>query len=255
VRKSDSNSTDRSLAEGDASLAIGPVALRPPGLNDIEVGVYQRLLDAISERRLAPGLKLNEEELAGIFAVSRERIRRILLVLSQYGIVRLEPNRGASVANPSGVEQRDVFEARRVLERHIIGSLIELDKLQRSFMANELRLHLEKERDAIAKRDRNQQIRLSGEFHLKLAAYAGNQQVLRMLQELVARMSLAMAAHAPAEALSCSISEHAALLDSIEAGEVEVAQKILDGHLRHIEHNLAESMANTSVLHQAFGTH
>ncbi|HEU4475111.1 MAG TPA: GntR family transcriptional regulator, partial [Methyloceanibacter sp.] len=66
-----------------------------------EEAIYERILAAIFEHRLPPGTKLGEDRLASIFAVSRARIRRVLPRLAHEGVVRLEPNRGAFVAQPS----------------------------------------------------------------------------------------------------------------------------------------------------------
>ena len=57
--------------------------------------IYDRVYDAISERRLAPGTKLNEERLAQAFQASRTRIREVLMRLSQEFVIELLPNRGA----------------------------------------------------------------------------------------------------------------------------------------------------------------
>lgn len=226
--------------------------LRPAGLNDVEVGVFRQLLEAISERRLAPGVKLTEDELSEIFSVSRERIRRVLLVLSQHGIIVLEPHRGASVACPTSAERRDAFEARQVLEQQVVARLAFLPDARRAAIALELRDHLARERKAIETDDRHLQIRLSGDFHLKLAAYAGNVEILRILQELQAKLSLALAAHAYAHKLDCSIVEHEALVDAIESGDAGKAAALLGNHLGHLQDDMEDSIGNVSPLKRAF---
>ena len=67
----------------------------------IEEGIYERLVAAIFEHRLAPGMKLGEEGLAAVFGVSRARIRAVLPRLAHEGLVTLEPNRGAFVTQPT----------------------------------------------------------------------------------------------------------------------------------------------------------
>jgi len=109
-----------------AEPALVGLELRPAGLSEIEQETFRKLVDAIAERRLLPGVRLVEDDLAGIFGVSRERIRRILLVLSQHDIVRLEPNRGAFVARPTYQECRDAFEARQLIECHVVHTLTAL---------------------------------------------------------------------------------------------------------------------------------
>src|SRR5436189_31504 len=81
--------------------------------------VYDRIHRAILEQRLPPGTKLGEESLSSLFAVSRARVRRILLRLAHDKSVELRPNRGAYVAQPSAQDAREVFTARRIVEAHI----------------------------------------------------------------------------------------------------------------------------------------
>jgi len=227
------------------------IALRPAGLNDVEIVVFTKLLEAVAERRLVPGLRLVEDELAEVFKVSRERIRRILLVLSQHGIVRLEPNKGAYVARPNAIERRDGFEARQLIERHLLERLCALNPARRKMIVSELRKHIEAEHDAIANNQRALQIRLSGEFHLKIANCVGNAELLRMLQDLLVRTSLSLAAHAHHQDLSCSMNEHTVLLDAVEVGDKDRALELLSAHLSHIADDMAENIAMGSDLHRA----
>jgi DNA-binding GntR family transcriptional regulator len=224
----------KAVASDEPPELVG-LELRPAGLTVVEQAAFRKLMDAIAERRLLPGVKLVEEDLAGIFGVSRERIRRILLVLSQHDIVRLEPNRGAFVARPTFAECRDAFEGRRLIERHVVRTLAALGPARRRMIVSHLRRHTAEEDAAIALGDRLAEVRLSGEFHLKLAAFAGNARLLRMLQDIIPQMSLALAAHTHAQDLDCSIGEHGGLLDAIAAGDGETADRLLTHHLEHME--------------------
>ena len=228
------------------------LGLKPAGLTTVEQAAFQKLVSAIAERRLLPGVRLVEEELAEVFGVSRERIRRILLVLSQHDIIRLEPNRGAYVARPTYRECRDAFEGRRLIERHVVATLAALGPARRRMVAAHLRRHIEAESAAIAAGDRTAEVRLSGEFHLKMAAYAGNLRLARMLQDLIAQMSLATAAHTHPHDLDCSLGEHQALLDAILQGDAAEADRLLAAHLEHLEaaltHGLNDDGGLASIL-------
>src|SRR5262247_47523 len=81
--------------------------------------VYDALRDAILSHRLAPGTKLPEDELASIYSVGRSVVRSALQALAHDRLVRLEPNRGAFVAQPSKREAREIFEARALLEPRV----------------------------------------------------------------------------------------------------------------------------------------
>ncbi|WP_304524561.1 GntR family transcriptional regulator [Cupriavidus sp. EM10] len=48
--------------------------------------------DAIYHRRLPPGTKLNERDIADLFGVSRTVVRQALIRLSQDGLVEISPS-------------------------------------------------------------------------------------------------------------------------------------------------------------------
>ncbi|WP_147477514.1 GntR family transcriptional regulator, partial [Pseudomonas avellanae] len=120
--------------------------------------VYEHIFDAILEQRLAPGTKLSEEALGEIFGVSRTIIRRALSRLGHEGVVLLRPNRGAVVASPSVEEARQVFFARRMVERAITELAVEHASAEQ---LAELRQMVSDERESFACGDRGAGIRLS----------------------------------------------------------------------------------------------
>ena len=85
--------------------------------------VFNAILDAVLDHRLAPGTKLTERELTEIFGVSRGAVRGALTRLGHSLLVELRPNRGAVIANPSSAETPDLFEARRVIESALMQRL------------------------------------------------------------------------------------------------------------------------------------
>src|SRR5215510_2236211 len=108
--------------------------------------IYYGLRDAIVGHRLAPGTKLPEDELASIYSVGRSVIRSALQALSHDRLARLEPNRGAFVAQPSKREAREIFEARALLEPKVAALAAESAKPANISL---LRAHLEKEHEAL----------------------------------------------------------------------------------------------------------
>jgi DNA-binding GntR family transcriptional regulator len=205
------------------------------GLSAAEERMFNAVIQAVAERRLAPGVKLVEEQLAEIFKLNRARIRKVLLILSQRRIVQLEPNRGAFVARPSAKETRDVFQARRLLEREVVRLVAALPQRERHKAVASLGTHLIAEHKAVAAKDRSTEIRLSGNFHLKLAELAGNGVFVSMLRDLIAQMSLALAAYATTAQLDCSLREHDPIVEALTAGDSERAITLAMAHLDHIE--------------------
>ncbi len=194
--------------------------------------IVERIVAAVMEQKLAARAKLPEAALCDAFGSSRTQIRRVLVVLAERGVVTLHPNRGAFVARPSAEEARDVFEARRAIERSIVLSAatrVDADAL------SELRANAHAGAGAEASGDRSESIRLSGQFHLRLAEVAGNAVLARFLEDLVTRTSLIIGLYGSRSARACSESEHDALVDALARGDGPAAAAVMEHHLRHVE--------------------
>lgn len=203
---------------------------------DVEEAIYEKLLAAIFEHRLPPGTKLGEDRLAGIFGVSRARIRSVLPRLAHEGVVRLEPNRGAFVAKPSVAEARDVFETRRILEPAIARKLA-MDVARRGDLAP-LRQHVAAEARARAAGDTRAVVRLSGEFHILLAERCGNEMLAKTMRELASLTCLIIALYDKPSVPSCLGEEHGHIVDALAAGNGKRAADLMLEHLEHVEGNL-----------------
>lgn len=200
-----------------------------------DAGVVERIVAVVMEQKLPPGAKLAEGPLCAAFECSRTQIRRVLVVLAERGVVTLHMNRGAFVKSPNAGEARDVFEARRAVERSIVLSAAARAD---STALKELRANIVAGAAAQARRDLPESIRLSGEFHIRLAEVAGNSVVTKFLEELVARTSLIIGLYGSHSVRSCAEAEHAALIEALAERDGARAAELMDGHLRHIERAL-----------------
>jgi DNA-binding GntR family transcriptional regulator len=197
--------------------------------------VYAELYDAILEQRLAPGTKLPEDGLGEIFGVSRTVVRKALFRLAHEELIRFRPNRGAIVASPTVEEAAQVFEARRVVESAIVRKVfgvITPEGLRR------LKDTVSEERAAHERGDRAGWIRLSGEFHLRLAEIAGNRVLADYLKALVSRTSLIISLYERPGNSACSFDEHASFLIALEANDLKRALTLMERHLEACEAKL-----------------
>src|SRR5271163_2771535 len=77
--------------------------------------------DDIIHARLAPGVRLDETELARRFGVSRTPVREAIRQLVASGLVEARAHRGALVARPSAERLEGMFEAMAELESLCAG--------------------------------------------------------------------------------------------------------------------------------------
>lgn len=210
--------------------------------------VYRGIHAAVTERRLAPGEWLREEELAAAFGVSRTVVRQALQRLAQDQVVELHHNRGARVPLPGLEEAAHVFEARRVAECEIARRLGgRLDEAQRE----RLRRLVADEAAATASGDHAQAARLSGEFHLALAAMHGNPILTRMLDALLPITSVLVARFTAEGRPVCVAHRHVDLLQSLAQGPRQAAAEMKQ-HLDELERSLTCSTPPERPLRDAF---
>lgn len=197
--------------------------------------IYREIFDAIFDHRLLPGTALPEDTLGAAFGVSRTVVRKALIRLAHERLIDLRPNRGAIVARPSVKEAHELFEARRVIEPTLARAAI--DRLDARAI-EQLRASVASERDAYATGQRRTLIRLSGEFHAKLAALAGNDVLAEMLRELISRTSLVIALYEQPGICPCSLAEHEELIALMARGDTEGVPVLMRRHLDHCEAQL-----------------
>jgi DNA-binding GntR family transcriptional regulator len=235
IRPADSTSTGRKRSAGQRAPGTRAQAPVDAPLTGTTERIVDSITTAIVERRLMPGTKLAEQQIADIFDVSRTLVRQALNQLSRDHLVTLEPARGAFVAQPSVEEARQVFEVRNMLEVAMIRrAATELTPQH----IGELRTHLQSEQAAVQRTDISGRTRLLADFHVLLAQMLGNQALAEILQDLVSRCSLIALMYQSAHSAEHSYEEHVAIVDALEARDAKAAVKLMQEHLHHVERNL-----------------
>lgn len=195
-----------------------------------EDAVFQALHDAILSRRLAPGTRLRETGLGEIFGASRRAVRKALDRLSFEGLVVHEPNRGASVAQPTALEAEQLFAARKCIEveiAHMAARNLTVLAVRR------LEKHIARERAALEKGETAKGIALSGEFHVLVAEIAGNAFLKRYLVDLVTRDSLIIQLYGRQDGV-CTQNEHAEILKALKSGDPDLIARRIEDHIDSI---------------------
>lgn len=199
------------------------------------VGLFDSLRDAIVAHRLSPGRKLPEDELASIYEVSRAVVRAALQALAMEGLVRLEPNRGAFVAQPTPREAREVFEARAIVEPKVAA--LAADCAREADIAR-LREHLTAEHQAIAAQRDSEAIALSARFHVTIAEIAGHSVLTGIVRELVSRSSLIIALYWHRRDTTCERHAHDALVAALARADARESAELMTSHLVDLQSGL-----------------
>lgn len=225
----------------------------------------ERLIGYISNQKLAVGERLPPiKELAKTFGVQPHAVRDAILRAQSIGLLCVRPRSGvyvqsinlSSPANPflqaqpvsrgdKDANLLDVLEARRLIESELAGVAAARRRLT----------DLVPVRDALQQMytdtaDYERYIRHNEDFHLQIAAIAGNQVLQNMLRQLLGMMREVLLQHQPAnwhEVRSAKretdIREHEAVYHAILAGDPAGARAAMQTHLRDTTESLIPKYA------------
>ncbi|MGA0825228.1 MAG: GntR family transcriptional regulator [bacterium] len=202
-----------------------------PILTQPEISIVGLIYDAVIQQRLSPGTKLSEADLCQAFNLGRMHARRILLSLSNQSVVDLIPNRGAFIAKPTPKQARDIFEARYALEATIASLATERATTSQ---IRSLELHLREEQKAHQNGNRQEAIKLSGQFHIKLAEIADNEVIEQLVKNLIVRSSLIIGMFGQDSSKTCLDDDHASITKALKNKDRARVKELIQQHLKHI---------------------
>jgi len=197
--------------------------------------VSDQIRGQILEGKFRPGERLVEDRLSADLGVSRVPVREALLGLSIEGLVRLEPRRGATVAEITPEIVAELVEVRALLEGQ--NARLAARRHDPEIMA-ELRETLKHGNDAAEAGTPEQLARLNGEFHERLAEASRNSVLTEIMRSLRERTSIAFAINGRDRARE-DWKEHAGILAAVIDGDEELAALLATRHV----HKAAEAFA------------
>ncbi len=240
-RKSSSPPQAAARSDGAGHAAAPPLRLveggNRPRRSAVSVTdqIVDSITDAIVERRLMPGTRLPEQQIADLFSVSRTVVRQALNQLSRDRLVTLEPARGAAVAMPSIEEARQVFQVRRLVEGGMARTLA--TTISDAQLA-QLRAHLRDERLAVARADVTGRTRLLADFHVVLARLMGNEVLAELIADLLSRSQLISLMYQSSHSAEHSRADHVEIVEALARRDGRAASRLMEQHINSVEQNL-----------------
>ncbi len=183
----------------------------------------------ILDGSFAEGDRLDETQLAARFDVSRTPIREALQRLAQSGLVEQIPRRGVFVRQPGPVELLEMFEVMAELEA--ICARLAASRISENALGQLRETNL-RSQEAVRVGDTDGYYRENERFHAILYRQSGNgfleQECARLKRRLspFRRMQLRVRGR-----LGQSMSEHEAIVETLEAGDGEAAARLIWKHV------------------------
>lgn len=202
---------------------------------------YERILEAIVDQELAPGSRINLNNLSEEFEISNTPIREALARLTASGLVQQFSNRGF-VVSPilSEREYHQLFDVRCLLETNALRTatfsqqtLDELEEIARNIVQFDW---------GTTYRDFMDNLKTDESFHINLLRATNNRFYLDAWLSLnfhshVSRLHTQEEAFDPQQ-LAKSLGEHVIIVELLRNNDRDAAVDVLDKHIRSVENRL-----------------
>lgn len=206
---------------------------------------YRILRDALITNRLAPGQRLNIEQLAEDMNVSITPIRHALVRLEADGLVTRAPYKGYVVSlllDRSTVS--DIFDARMLIETELVARAAErASKADAELLADLAGLDpMSEPPESVAGLEGVAGLNYDGAFHTHIAQIGGNAVLVETIEGLFKRMS---AYHSfrmqvlhtewspSGEFVLATKREHTTIARAIRRGNIEAARTAMRKHIEN----------------------
>lgn len=189
----------------------------------------EQLADDIVRGALAPGVSLEEVELAKRFDVSRTPVREAIRLLVASGLVEARPHRSAVVARATESQLAGMFEALRELESLCAG--FSAERMTSAECAELKRVHAALLR-VVRAGDPQRYHELNEQFHSIIYAGTHNAYLERLTIETRARIApFSRAQFRTLGRLARSHAEHETIVRAILDGKPERAAAAMKSHI------------------------
>ncbi|WP_116084880.1 GntR family transcriptional regulator [Tropicimonas sp. IMCC34011] len=192
---------------------------------------YERLLEEIRRGDLKPGARLTETEIASRLNISRTPVREAIRRLEADGLVAHEPRSGATVRTLDYAEVMELYEMRTVLEgtaaRLAARAATDVEMAELEAINEEMRE---------ANGDAQRLFALNQDFHRALILAARNRFLVRSANSVYsALMILGRSTLEAPERASAAVTEHAAVIRAIRAGQGGEAEQSMRAHMERAQ--------------------
>lgn len=200
----------------------------------LEGEIYEIIKQAILNRKIAPGVKLSEVELAESLNVSRTPIRSALKKLSYDRFVRIIPKRGAFVAKPTVKEVEDVFEMRMLIENFSVEKACEYDG-DPFIVFEKMERIIEEEIAAYTTGNISNVLKPVEDIHIEIAKLSNNEILITQLQDLISLSNIYLSFYSEMSMdVPNSPDEHKEILGAIKNKNTKQAKYLMKKHLEGV---------------------
>lgn len=208
--------------------------------------VYQMLRDLIINKVVAPGEKLNMEELAGRMGVSRTPVHIALSRLAEEGLVEMIPRRGTFVSKITKTDFSETFDIRRALE--LLAAETVVDNVTPENIAAMTEMVKEAAQPIKTDKQTLQHIQKNNSFHEYFVKISGNSKLIELYQSLNTFIKIARVHRSSSsgwkDRVSKEYEEHLRILDALQRKDLPALKKALEDHILRAKQSLFDDLSS-----------
>ena len=206
------------------------VPIEPPLPESAPQRVVQSVVSALEQRRLVPGQRLVETELALELGVGRNAVREAIQILGARGIVDISRNRSPAIRRLLLNEALEVLE----VAEELFGLVARLAarKFVEARHAAMLRALVTRLRHCQRTRERAPFSLLRREFYRALLEISDNRELSRLFSTI--QMQIVYAQFDSDELLDARLTDYCRLCEAVLAADVRTAEQDARGHVKHV---------------------
>ena len=193
--------------------------------------IIKSLRDRITRHELPPGGKLLETDLAKEFKVSRAKVRDVLSVLQQRGLVRRIPNRGAVVETLGLTQIAHIYAVREVVEG--LGARLAAQNMPPESWQDLVTLFGQPMEDDVHQGNFDAYVQKLELLRERILTAANNPVLTDIVENIQdrARMIMRRIVILPGRA-ETGLKEHRAVLQALQAGDPDAAEACTRANIR-----------------------
>jgi DNA-binding GntR family transcriptional regulator len=193
--------------------------------------VYDNLLDCILTGTIPADSRIDENDLANKFGISRTPLREAISRLIQEGLVTELPYKGCFVKNFTPDEVKDIYDVRMVLEaksvRLAVKNMTDENITELSEIVEQIKIEQQKG-------DILSFSKLDDQFHMYLADCSGNETLVKLITQLEKQIQLVkVMGNRNNEVANQAGSDRYQIMEAIADRNAELAAFYMEQHIEN----------------------
>ena len=191
--------------------------------------VYEAMKEEIITGQLPPGSIISELTLAERYQTSRTPVREACQFLQKDGLLEAVPHKGFFVAEITMKQVQDIYQLRLVLEGTC--ARIAAEKISRSEIQELEALGRPITFTASNQQSFRRSTELNRRFHLRIAEITGNQELIKILSNILDKITRAQ--YLEAKKAPMVVGEHEGIVRAIKGRDPAAAEKAMVTHIQN----------------------